>query len=74
MVNSMSDFLYFIVGIFGGFALAYNMFSQTKERAEHHRELSRKIKEIELLEEKLAKCQKWSKVIAEENAEFRRKK
>jgi hypothetical protein len=65
--------IWFVLGLVCGCIIGLNRASVTKERLYYQNQLKDKDKEIELIETKLAKCKKWSKIIAEENAEFRRK-
>lgn len=65
--------IWLVLGLIFGYAIGHNRASISRERLYYQNQLKDKDKEIELIETKLAKCKKWSKIIAEENAEFRRK-
>jgi hypothetical protein len=65
--------VWIVLGLIFGYAIGHNRASVTKERLYYQNQLKDKDNEIELIESKLANCKKWSKIIAEENAEYRRK-
>lgn len=65
--------VWIVLGLVFGYAVGHNRVNVTKERLYYQNLLKNKDKEIELIETKLAKCKKWSKIISEENAEYRRK-
>jgi hypothetical protein len=71
MVDSM---IWTVIGLVFGYAMGYNRANKTKERLYYQNELSRKDNEIKILEARLKSCQKWSKILASENAEFRKTK
>jgi hypothetical protein len=63
-----------VLGFIFGYAIGHNKASVTKERLYYQKQLRKKNMEIKLIEDRLKKCQKWSKVLAEENAEYYRRK
>jgi hypothetical protein len=71
MVDGM---IWIVIGLVFGYAIGYNRANQTKERLYYQKELTRKDEEIKILEVRLKSCQKWSKILASENAEFRKTK
>ena len=64
MVDSI---VWFILGVTIGICIGANRVSVSKQRHYYQNQLSGKDKEIELIKDRLEKCQKWSKVISEEN-------
>ena len=71
MVDGM---IWIVIGLVFGYAIGYNRANKTKERLYYQNELSRRDEEIKILEARLKSCQKWSKILASENAEFRKTK
>jgi hypothetical protein len=65
--------IWFVLGLVCGYAIGHNRASVTRERLYYQNQLKDKDKEIELLDDRLKKCQKWSKVLADENDNLRRK-
>lgn len=66
--------VWFVLGLICGCAIGFNRASVSKEIAQLKNQLKNKIKETELLEQRLKDCQKWSKAIADEYTEYRRNK
>jgi len=66
--------IWFVLGLVFGYAIGHNRASATKERLVYQNQLKSKDVEIELLEHRLKSCQKWSKVLAEENNNLRKTK
>jgi len=63
-----------VLGLIIGYAIGHNRANATRERLVYQNQLKDKDVEIELLEDRLKKCQKWSKVLAEENNNLRKTK
>ena len=69
MVDSI---VWFGIGITIGICIGVNRVSISRQRLYYQNQIKSKDKEIELITDKLEKCQKWSKVISEENRELRK--
>jgi uncharacterized membrane-anchored protein YhcB (DUF1043 family) len=69
MVDSVA---WVVIGLVCGYAIGSNHANKTRERLNYQNQLKSKDKEIELLEDKLKTCQKWSKTIAEDYAAYRK--
>jgi hypothetical protein len=65
--------IWFVLGLVCGCVIGINRASVTRERLYYQNQLKDKDKAIELLDDRLKKCQKWSKVLADENDNLRRK-
>jgi hypothetical protein len=63
-----------VLGLIIGYAVGHNRVSVTRERLIYQNQLKSKDVEIELLEQRLKSCQKWSKEIANEYTEYRKNK
>jgi len=64
--------IWLVLGLVFGYAIGHNRASISKERLYYQTQLKDKDKEIELLEDRLKKCLKWSKILAEENNNLRK--
>ena len=69
MVDSI---VWFGIGITIGICIGANRVSISRQRLYYQKQIKSKDKEIELITDKLEKCQKWSKVISEENKNLRK--
>ena len=63
-----------VLGLIIGYAIGHNRANATKERLVYQNQLKSKDVEIELLEQRLKSCQKWSKEISNEYTEYRKNK
>ena len=64
MVDSI---VWLILGVTIGICIGANRVSVSKQRLYYQNQLKSKDKEIELIKTRLATCQKWSKIISDEN-------
>jgi hypothetical protein len=68
----VDSIVWFGIGITIGICIGANRVSISRQRLYYQNQIKSKDKEIELITDKLEKCQKWSKVISEENRELRK--
>jgi hypothetical protein len=63
----VDSIVWFGLGTTIGICIGSNLVSVSKQRFYYQKQLKNKDKEIELIKNRLEKCQKWSKIISEEN-------
>lgn len=59
--------VWFLLGTVIGICIGVNLVNVSKQRLYYQNQLSSKDKEIELIKDRLETCQKWSKIISDEN-------